>query len=206
MFPFWSPDSRSIWVLRAGKLKKIQIAGGPPQTLCDAVQPRGGDVGPRERRSCFSAGNGHELNQRSRPAACGRNGRLRRRHQPGARAAVSSLPDARQFLYVRTAAEATESTPARSTRRGPLSFRRGVSGAAAYVSEHSPVHQGHLARLRGRHAPSRGPSTRRRSSRPAIREAVVDRILNVTNLGRGAFSASDNGTWSTRISRRARHA
>jgi serine/threonine protein kinase len=33
--PFWSPDSRSIAFFAGGKLKRIDVAGGPPQTLCD---------------------------------------------------------------------------------------------------------------------------------------------------------------------------
>ncbi len=33
--PFWSPDSRSIGFFAPGKLKKIEIAGGPALTLCD---------------------------------------------------------------------------------------------------------------------------------------------------------------------------
>ena len=33
--PFWSPDSRFIGFFAQGKLKKIEVAGGPAQTLCD---------------------------------------------------------------------------------------------------------------------------------------------------------------------------
>ncbi len=43
--PFWSPDSRKIAFFAEGKLKKIDVAGGPPVTLCDArsgIVPRGG--------------------------------------------------------------------------------------------------------------------------------------------------------------------
>ena len=40
--PFWSPDSREIGFFAGGKLKKIAADGGPPQTLCDALQGRGG--------------------------------------------------------------------------------------------------------------------------------------------------------------------
>jgi Tol biopolymer transport system component len=32
---FWSPDSRSIGFFAGGKLKKIDVAGGTPQTLCN---------------------------------------------------------------------------------------------------------------------------------------------------------------------------
>jgi Tol biopolymer transport system component len=35
--PFWSPDSRSLGFFADGKLKKIDVAGGPPVTLCDAA-------------------------------------------------------------------------------------------------------------------------------------------------------------------------
>jgi serine/threonine protein kinase/Tol biopolymer transport system component len=35
-FPFWSPDSRGIGFFAGGRLKKIDAAGGPAQTLADA--------------------------------------------------------------------------------------------------------------------------------------------------------------------------
>jgi serine/threonine protein kinase/Tol biopolymer transport system component len=41
-YPFWSPDSRFIGFFAGGKLKKIEVTGGPAQTLCDAPVPRGG--------------------------------------------------------------------------------------------------------------------------------------------------------------------
>lgn len=42
-FPFWSPDSRFIGFFAESKLKKIDISGGRPQTLCDVTgNPRGG--------------------------------------------------------------------------------------------------------------------------------------------------------------------
>jgi eukaryotic-like serine/threonine-protein kinase len=33
--PFWSPDSRFVATFVTGKLTKVEIAGGPPQTVCD---------------------------------------------------------------------------------------------------------------------------------------------------------------------------
>ncbi len=46
-FPFWSPDSRTVGFFAAAKLKKIDAAGGPTQTIADASgDPRGGTWTP----------------------------------------------------------------------------------------------------------------------------------------------------------------
>jgi serine/threonine protein kinase/Tol biopolymer transport system component len=40
--PFWSPDSRSVGFFADGSLKKIDVMGGEPQTVCQAPSGRGG--------------------------------------------------------------------------------------------------------------------------------------------------------------------
>ncbi|HET7452732.1 MAG TPA: protein kinase, partial [Thermoanaerobaculia bacterium] len=40
--PFWSPDGAKIGFFQGGKLRKIDAAGGPAETLCDALSGRGG--------------------------------------------------------------------------------------------------------------------------------------------------------------------
>jgi len=40
--PFWSPDSRSIAFFAAGRLKRIVLSGGLPQSIADAANPTGG--------------------------------------------------------------------------------------------------------------------------------------------------------------------
>ena len=44
--PFWSPDSRFIGFFADGKLKRIDVNGGPSLPLCDAPQQRGGAWSP----------------------------------------------------------------------------------------------------------------------------------------------------------------
>ncbi|MGA2002759.1 MAG: protein kinase [Terriglobales bacterium] len=41
-YPFWSPDGKFIGFFADGKLKKIEVARGRPQVLCDAPNGRGG--------------------------------------------------------------------------------------------------------------------------------------------------------------------
>jgi Tol biopolymer transport system component len=61
-WPFWSSDSRQLGFFASGKIKKIEVAGGPPQSVCDAaVDSRGaawsGDTilfAPSARSAIFS--------------------------------------------------------------------------------------------------------------------------------------------------------
>jgi len=41
-YPFWSPDGRYLAFFADGKLKKLEISGGPIQIICDAPSGRGG--------------------------------------------------------------------------------------------------------------------------------------------------------------------
>lgn len=41
-FPFWSPDGGSLGFFSDGKLKRVDLSGGPVRTLCEAATGRGG--------------------------------------------------------------------------------------------------------------------------------------------------------------------
>jgi len=41
-YPFWSPDSRFVGFFADGKLKKVEVSGGPPLSICNAPNARGG--------------------------------------------------------------------------------------------------------------------------------------------------------------------
>jgi serine/threonine protein kinase len=46
--PFWSPDSRFLAYISGGKLRKVSITGGAPQTISDTPDGEDGDWGPRD--------------------------------------------------------------------------------------------------------------------------------------------------------------
>jgi Tol biopolymer transport system component len=46
MYPFWSPDGRSLGYFAAGKLKTIEAAGGSAHTICGAPEGKGGTWSP----------------------------------------------------------------------------------------------------------------------------------------------------------------
>src|SRR5262249_58526039 len=60
--PFWSPDSRFIGFFAGGKLKKVEVSGGLPATLCDVGVGTGGTWN-RAGTILFSTMGGHGLSK-----------------------------------------------------------------------------------------------------------------------------------------------
>src|SRR5262245_18681525 len=96
--PFWSPDSRYIGYFADDQLKKIELTGGPVQTLCGAPFPAGG-AWSRDGVILFGRGSG--LSQISETG-----GEIkvvttpdRLRDELG-QILPTFLPDGRHFLYV----------------------------------------------------------------------------------------------------------
>jgi Tol biopolymer transport system component len=97
--PFWSPDSKSLAFFADRKLKRIEIAGGPPVTLCDAVRATGGSWS-REGVLLFTTG---ERNLLRVPASGGVPVKVT--ETDPARNEIKHmcpqfLPDGRHFLYL----------------------------------------------------------------------------------------------------------
>jgi hypothetical protein len=95
-YPFWSPDSRSIGFFAEGKLKRIDIGGGQPQTLANAAGSRGG-AWNRDGVILFGVSSAGLL----RVPASG--GEVTKVTQPGPRQTnhrfPQFLPDGRHFLF-----------------------------------------------------------------------------------------------------------
>jgi eukaryotic-like serine/threonine-protein kinase len=121
-FPFWSPDSRFIGFFAAGKLKKVQIAGGPPIVLCDAPSGRGGSWS-RDNVILFS------------PSSAAGTGLLRVSSAGGGPAVVTTvdpatgetnhrwphfLPDGRHFFYTASTGPCCPASKPSTIRIGSL--------------------------------------------------------------------------------------
>jgi Tol biopolymer transport system component len=98
--PFWSPDSHFVAFFTEGKLKKVPVAGGQPEVICDAPSGRGGSwskdgviifapqaMGPLLR----VPQDGGEVAEVAKPDPA--------RHETGLRFPCF-LPDGRRFLYI----------------------------------------------------------------------------------------------------------
>jgi serine/threonine protein kinase/Tol biopolymer transport system component len=100
---FWSPDSRFLGFGVGNQLKKIEIAGGPPQTICDSDVTAGSGAWNRDNVIVFGPGGGRNGPMRRVAAAGGVptditvvDGARDRFH-----ALPAFLPDGKHFLYFR---------------------------------------------------------------------------------------------------------
>jgi Tol biopolymer transport system component len=107
-YPFWSPDGKSLAFFAEEKLKRIDVSGGTPQTLCDAPGARGGSWGS-SGEIVFAAETGAQMKVVS---AGGGEPRLLAHLQSRRGESYrwpSFLPDGRHFLYFALSEDAARS-------------------------------------------------------------------------------------------------
>jgi Tol biopolymer transport system component len=107
---FWSPDSRSIGFVTQGKLKKVDVSGGSPQTVCDfpVVAARPGQSGTfrsgtwnRDGVILFGTANSGLWRVSAAGGPVTEVTRLDRSRKELYHAGPDFLPGGRQFLYER---------------------------------------------------------------------------------------------------------
>jgi hypothetical protein len=206
-FPFWSPDSRFIGYQVDGKLKKIDIAGGPPVTLCDVATQtfRGGAW------STTATANGDQNGAGTILFGSSNGGLMRVSDQGGQPTPLTTLdaerqeighelpsflPDGRNFLYLRRSSNVEKTgiylgsldfKPEQQASRRLLAAQTGAEYAAAYPAG-SKV--GHVLFLRESTLFSQPFD----EGKLALAGEAVPVAEPVTvAVGRGLLSASANG-------------
>ncbi len=187
-YPFWSPDSRFIGFFADRKLKEIDPAAGPPLTLCDAPDPRGGTWN-QNGVIVFAPDSAGALQQVS--ASGGVVSAVTKRDE--ARGELSDrwpyfLPDGQHFLYLRRGITGSESETAifvasLASKESKLLLR--ASSNVAYA-------QGFLVFLReGRLVAQQFDTNRLEVAGDAF--PIAEDVQSELSMARGVFAVSENG-------------
>jgi len=193
-YPFWSPDGAYLGFFAGGKLKKIAIAGGPPQTLCDASSGRGGTWN-RDGVIVFSPGPTSPISRV--PAAGGApvpvSGLL---HNGGTAEGYRFpvfLPNGIHFLY----SVDSDKLDAGGVFAGSLDGAPAVRvlpdrGVALYAPPSAPGAAAHLL-FRREDTLMAQPFDAMRLKTTGDMFPIAEQVAAGGNTGFGAFSVSENG-------------
>ena len=106
--PFWSPDSRFVAWDAGGKLKKMDVSGGPPQTLCDLPSVAVGGSWNRNGDIIVGNINGGLLHVRETGGIASPVTTLDPSRKEEFHLLPTFLPDGRHFVYLRISPAAPE--------------------------------------------------------------------------------------------------
>jgi len=187
IYPFWSPDNKSIGFFAEGKLKRMDVAGGPATALADAPEGRGG-TWSRDGVIVFAPTPYSGLQQI--PAS---GGAVRPATHLDAKAPPQRfpwfLPDGKHFLYLFGTGAADKRTIRVSSLDSP-GENLTLPGSADSIAVYS---QGRLLYIRGTTLLAR-PFDAGRLAFSGAEAPVAERILFTGGvLNSWAFSASANG-------------
>ncbi len=182
--PFWSPDSRTLAFFADDKLKTIDAAGGPVQTVCDVPNAAGnpGAAWNRAGTIVFARRAGGLM----KVAAAGGDPApatvVDATSGDGSHVFPTFLPDGRHFLYL--------SRPSNTLWLGTLDS----SEATRLFSSESQVlyADGHLLFARQGTLLAR-PFDASRATLAGEPMAVAEQVAIETTLGAAAFSSSETG-------------
>jgi Tol biopolymer transport system component len=182
--PFWSPDSRLLAFFANGKLKKVDVSGGPPIELCDAADDRGGTWG-RDGVIVFAPSNATALLQ---VPAAGGSPKPATVLAPGERVHLrpTFLPDGRHFLYSTRGRTGTGPVYAGTLGSNERKFLVNADSTNVVYSE------GHLLFLRDTSLMAQ-PFDAQHLSLTGDAFPIVEQVQTQSTLTVGLFSASENG-------------
>ena len=197
--PFWSPDSRWIGFFANGRLKKVEVTGGAPLSICPVLRAASGAWGAddvivftaaEEGLFRVSAAAGHQ-----EPVSLGSD-------RSGTSLWPSFLPDGRHFVYLHLTLAPEAQRRAMKLNRGELRVRTIEPGAAPVTlgaSDSKAVYAptGHLLFVREGtlHAQPFDPEKLRLTGTAV---PVAEGLTYLQPLGAADFSVSNAGTLAYR--------
>jgi eukaryotic-like serine/threonine-protein kinase len=198
--PFWSPDSKFVGFSLGNKYMKVDVSGGPPQTLCELPGNLGGSAWNRDGVILIGANPGGLWQVPEAGGVPSMVTAVDPARQEQFHGRPSFLPDGRHFLYIRTSANPEYSgiyigsldiKPQDQDRKRLLPGRLGV----LYVPSSDPA-SGHVLFLREATLMAQ-PFDTRKLELTAQPVPVAEQVGNNGAIT-AFFWASDNGTLAYR--------
>ena len=191
-YPFWSPDGAYLGFFAEGKLRKIAIAGGPPQTLCDSPSGRGG-AWNRAGVILFSNGPDSVIYRVSAAGGTPVPVTKLAGHSPGeGHRFPSFLPDGSHFFYNAGSDKPDDSGLFMSSLDGAPSVRVLADMTNALYAPAAPGSStGHIL-FRREDTLMAEPFDARRFKTTGDMFPIAERVPSA-NIGYGSYSVSENG-------------
>jgi len=192
IFPFWSPDSRSIGFFAQSQLRRVEVGGGPPQTLATSGESSRGAAWAPDGTILFSSSSGPLFRTTAGGATPAAVTQLETGQ--GSHRFPHFLPDGRHFLYFAVGKPEVSGIYVASLDSSGSKRLLDSDTQAVYA------HPGFLLFLRQGTLLSQrfDPKTLELSGEPMSIAEQVTRIRNAT--GSAAISSAANGTVAYRTS------
>ena len=186
-YPFWSPDGRFIGFFAGNKLKKIEASGGPPQSLCDVSEGRGGSWS-QEGVILYGLRDGPLFKVSAAGGAATQLTKFDASRREGTHRWPWFLPDGRRFLYM--AGPTGNDNQANTIFLGSLDSeeKKLVVNASS-----SPQYASGYLLFRREASLMAQPFDPKRGQTSGDAFPIADQVRFDAGVSRGIFSASENG-------------
>ena len=193
-YPFWSPDSRWIgFFAGGGKLKKIEVTGGPPATICDATNGKGGTWN-RDGVILFAPAHNTPIHRVSAAGGVSQPiTQFNKERRDNSHRHPMFLPGGKRYLYLARSGGAEHTIVAGALDGGPEKELMKTSFAVEFAS-------GHLLFIRDKSLMAQpfDPDSLEFTGDPA---PVAEGVMQLSSgAARGVFSVSQSGVLAYQVS------